>query len=96
MKATEMLPIEVEQVAQPIQTNNLPLREHTKQMLEKYFANLDGFTPAGLYNLVLSEIEPPVLEVVMSHVKGNQCKAALLLGISRGTLRKKLKLYNLE
>ena len=48
-----------------------------------------------LYHVVLSEVEPAILDVVMKHVEGNQTEAAEVLGVSRGTLRKKLKLYGL-
>ena len=72
------------------------LRECVKQALENYFAHLGGHTPAYLYELVLGEIEIPLLEIVMRSVKGNQCKAAVVMGLSRGTLRKKLRLHNLD
>ena len=49
-----------------------------------------------LYHVVLNEVEPAILNVVMEHVAGNQSQAATMLGISRGTLRKKLKQYKLE
>ena len=48
-----------------------------------------------MYNLVLSEVEAPLLECVMNYVKGNQTKASEMLGLNRGTLRKKLKQYDL-
>lgn len=44
---------------------------------------------------MLTEVEAPLLETVMNHVKGNQTKASELLGLNRGTLRKKLKQYDL-
>ena len=45
--------------------------------------------------MVLREVERPLLEVVMQQTKGNQSRAAEVLGINRNTLRKKLKLYQL-
>ena len=66
-----------------------------QQSLQNYFAQLDGEDPADLYNMVLAEMEVPLLKVVMRYTNGNQSKAAKLLGISRGTLRKKLKTYGL-
>jgi Fis family transcriptional regulator len=45
--------------------------------------------------MVLSEVEKPLLEVVMHHANSNQCQAAEILGINRNTLRKKLKLYKI-
>jgi len=65
--------------------------------LEKYFHDLNGERPAGdFYDLVIREIERPLLEIVMRHAKSNQCKAAEMLGINRNTLRKKLKLHGLD
>ena len=46
--------------------------------------------------MVLAEVEPPLLETVMEYTKGNQTRAAEVLGISRSTLRKKLALYGLD
>lgn len=68
-----------------------PLRELIRQSLMHYFKQLDGAPPAHLYELVLEEVELPLLQIVMQFTEGNQSKAAELLGISRGTLRKKLK-----
>jgi Fis family transcriptional regulator, factor for inversion stimulation protein len=53
-------------------------------------------TASNIYNMVMAEIEAPLIKAVMRHTKGNQSKAAILLGISRGTLRKKLKQYDIE
>ena len=72
-----------------------PLRQHVKQALANYFSQLDGQDPVDLYQMVLEEIEVPLLEAIMSFTNGNQSKAAILLGLSRGTLRKKLKQYNM-
>lgn len=49
-----------------------------------------------VYDLVLSELEAPLLEEVMTYTRGNQTRAAILLGINRGTLRKKLKKYGMN
>jgi len=68
-----------------------------RNALEKYFHDLDGERPASdLYDLVIHEVERPLLEIVMKHVKSNQCRAAELLGINRNTLRKKLKQHGLD
>lgn len=73
-----------------------PLHDCVRAALGHYLADLDGETPSGLYQMVLAEVERPLLETVMAHVRGNQCQAASYLGISRSTLRKKLKLYDLR
>ncbi len=74
---------------------NQPLHDSVRQALESYFTQLKGQPPTNLYELVLAEVEVPLLEAVMEYTKGNQSRAAILLGLSRGTLRKKLKIYGM-
>jgi Fis family transcriptional regulator len=76
-------------------SDTLPLREYVRKVLDNYFSHLDGHKPAQLYDMVLEEVELPLLEAVMKYTRGNQCQAAIVLGLSRGTLRKKLKTYSL-
>jgi Fis family transcriptional regulator len=64
--------------------------------LDIYFEDMDGHDPGNLYELVLSQTEIPMLEVVLKHARGNITKSAEMLGINRATLRKKLKKYDLE
>ena len=73
-----------------------PLNGCVRKALDKYFADLDGHAPGDLYQLMLGEVEKPLLEKVIQHTQGNQTKASELLGINRGTLRKKLKQYGLD
>lgn len=74
---------------------NQPLHDSVRQALESYFTQLKGQAPNNLYELVLAEVEVPLIEAVMEYTKGNQSRAAILLGLSRGTLRKKLKIYGM-
>lgn len=76
-------------------TEHLTLRECVEKTLQEYFAHLDGAHVNDVYNLVLSEVEAPLFASVMEHVQGNQTRASEMLGLNRGTLRKKLKRYNL-
>ncbi len=69
----------------------LPLRNHAERALSDYFMSLNGHRPAHLYDLVLREVEEPLFRVVLDYAEGNQSRAAGILGINRGTLRKKLK-----
>jgi Fis family transcriptional regulator len=71
------------------------LRDSVSVALKNYFQHLDGQPVTDVYNMVLSEIEAPLLEEVLRHTRANQTKAAVLLGLNRGTLRKKLKQYGL-
>ncbi len=73
----------------------VPLREHAEAALGAYFERLNGHRPAGLYELVMREVEEPLFRAVMRHTEGNQCRAAEILGINRGTLRRKLEDYGL-
>jgi Fis family transcriptional regulator len=73
-----------------------PLCQQVAQSLESYFAQLDGEDVVDLHALVISEVEKPLLEAVLNHTKSNQSKAAKMLGLSRGTLRKKLATYQLD
>lgn len=74
---------------------NTNLRESVQQAVEQYFKHLDGAPAGNLYCLVLDEVEEPLLKAVLAYTKGNQSKAAIILGLSRGTLRKKMKKYGL-
>lgn len=74
---------------------DIPLREHTESVLHAYFEKLNGHRPARLYDLVLREVEEPLFRAVMDYAEGNQSQAAVILGINRGTLRKKLREYGL-
>ncbi|MCX7120934.1 MAG: DNA-binding transcriptional regulator Fis [Gammaproteobacteria bacterium] len=74
----------------------LSLQESVNQTLQQYIAKLDGQTPANLYNMVLTEVEKPLIEMVLKLTNNNQSKAAIILGISRGTLRKKMAIYDLN
>ena len=67
-----------------------------RRVMKQYFKDLDGECPCDVYDMVLVNIEKPMLEVVLSHVEGNQTKAAELLGLNRNTLRKKLQQHGIE
>lgn len=75
--------------------NNPTLSEHVRQSVENYFTQLNGHDSSGLYQLVLTEVEKPLLETALKHSDFNQSKAAKILGLSRSTLRKKLELYGI-
>ena len=72
-----------------------PLRVHVERVVREYFATLGDDLPTDLYELILREIELPLLVVTLEQTRGNQSKCAQILGLNRGTLRKKLKTYHL-
>ena len=84
-----------ENAAARLNGRELPLRGHAERALSDYFTSLNGHHPAQLYDLVLREVEEPLFRVVLDYAEGNQSRAADILGINRGTLRKKLKQFGL-
>ncbi|WP_157049361.1 helix-turn-helix domain-containing protein [Psychrobacter urativorans] len=83
--------------SQPIAASDAqaPLRVHVERVVREYFATLGDELPTDLYDLILREIELPLLTVTLEQTRGNQTKCAQILGLNRGTLRKKLKTYHL-
>ena len=73
-----------------------PLGDSVRTALRHYFEQLEDTAPSDLYQMVLEEVEPPLLETVMDYAGGNQTRAARLLGMSRSTLRKKLAQYDID
>ncbi|CAH0991462.1 DNA-binding protein Fis [Sinobacterium norvegicum] len=71
------------------------LRDSVETALNNYFSHLDGQPVTEVYDMVLAEVEAPLLERVMQYTRNNQTKASIILGLNRGTLRKKLKQYDL-
>ena len=66
------------------------------QSLDQYFKDLNGENPTNVYDMVVGLIEKPLLTHIMGISKGNQSKAAEILGLNRNTLRKKLKQHKID
>ena len=73
-----------------------PLRDCVREAVAHYFEQMSDHDINGLYQMVMTEAEQPLLESVMLQAGGNQSKASKMLGISRSTLRKKLAQYDLD
>ena len=71
------------------------LRAEVQRSLSRYFENIENEAVTGLHQMVISEVEAPLIESVMQYCGNNQSKASIMLGLNRGTLRTKLKLYGL-
>ncbi|OGV27812.1 MAG: Fis family transcriptional regulator [Legionellales bacterium RIFCSPHIGHO2_12_FULL_37_14] len=80
-------------ISQLLGESQTSLSDSVVQCVQKYFSELNGADPVDLYDFVLEEIETPLFRAVMEHCKYNQSRAADMLGISRGTLRTKLRQY---
>jgi len=80
-----------------VERRKRPLCSCIDSALLRFFADLDGHEPPrDLYQMVVAEVEQPLLKSVMEYTRGNQSKAAEVLGINRSTLRKKLEKYGLQ
>ena len=71
------------------------LRDSVTSAVKDYLVQLDGQLGNEVYQMVLTEVEAPLLEEIMAYTRNNQTKASRMLGLNRGTLRKKLKQYGL-
>ena len=67
-----------------------------RKSLDRYFTDLDGARPRAIYDMVLKNVEKPMLEAVLNQAEGNQTIAAQMLGINRNTLRKKMAQYKIK
>lgn len=72
------------------------LSDCVRKSLERYFKDLDGEVPRAVYEMVLKNVERPMLEAVLDRAEGNQTIAADMLGINRNTLRKKIQQYKIK
>lgn len=75
--------------------NPQTLRDSVEIAMRNYFSHLEGQDVTNVHQMVLNEVEAPMLEAVMRYCRDNQTKASKVLGLNRGTLRKKLKQYGL-
>jgi Fis family transcriptional regulator, factor for inversion stimulation protein len=81
-------------VTNEVNMNEVTLSEHVVQTVKKYLGNVSrNDNNLNLYQLIVEEVEAPLFRSVMELTRYNQSKAARVLGVSRGTLRTKLKRY---
>ena len=85
------------QPAVQMQGGPATLSQLVEQKLAGYFADQpDGIPPPGLYDRVLEDIERPLIQLTLSATRGNQVRAAEILGLNRNTLRKKIQDLGVE
>jgi Fis family transcriptional regulator len=72
-------------------TRQNDLAESVRRALERYFRDMDGERPSDIYDMVLKNVEKPMIETVLGKAEGNLTLAAAMLGIDRNTLRKKMQ-----
>ena len=99
MTRAELLHSPASGVGTAVNTADTPpvpnLRDAVAGAVHAYLKELDGQISRDVYQMVLTEVEAPLLEAVMKYTRNNQTRASLMLGLNRGTLRKKLKQYDL-
>ena len=78
------------------QLNDGEMARTVRRAIEGYFKDLDGEKVSGVYDMVINSVEKPLLESVLTRVRGNQTHAALMLGLNRNTLRKKMKAHGIK
>ena len=71
------------------------LSDCVEETLRNYFRDLEGEDTSDLYDLVISEVEKPLFEVVLNQYNGNISRTAQALGLNRGTVLRRLKKYGL-
>ena len=76
--------------------NNTPIQTLINQVLEIYLNTEHGYEPTDLHQVILAEIEKPLLEGILQHTNGNLSRAANILGLSRSTLRKKMQALGIQ
>lgn len=79
-----------------MKTSPTTLEACVHAQLDRYFEDLDGETAGGIWHMVISAVERPMLEAVLQRTGGNQSRAAEMLGINRNTLRKKIEQYGVD
>ena len=82
--------------ATTMEVDQLSLEEIIRHKLEDYFRRTQGVDVDNLYALVIERIERPLIELTLKKTKGNQIRAAQILGINRNTLRKKITDLRIE
>ncbi len=72
-------------------TRHNELADAVRRSLDRYFKDMDGEKPTLIYDMVLRNIEKPMIETVLGRAEGNLTLAADMLGINRNTLRTKMQ-----
>ncbi len=74
----------------------IPLREYVRRVAINYLNDMDNTDPENLHQLFISTVESPLIEEVLKKTLGNQSHAARILGITRNTLRSKMRQHNIQ
>lgn len=75
---------------------NPALSVHVTQTLNHYFETLEEEIPTDVYQMVIGQVERPLIEFILQKTNFNQSRSAEILGINRNTLRKKMQQYAIK
>lgn len=80
----------------PEELDQVALEELVRVKIEAFLKKCGAADPVNLHKTILNQVEKPLLELVLKRSRGNQIKAARILGLNRNTLRKKIEAYHLN
>jgi len=84
-------------IDEPQATDDVSLSELVERYLGRYFARYGNeLPPPGLYNRIIREVEQPLITAALAATRGNQIRAAELLGLNRNTLRSRIRDLNIQ
>jgi len=76
--------------------NDVCLNRFVQDVVKQYLDDMGSTPPDNLYQVILSEVERPLIQTVLEYAAGNQSRAANILGITRATLRNRIQRYQLD
>jgi Fis family transcriptional regulator len=77
-------------------SKSTPLRDEVRKTIRQFLQDMGNTEPEHVYRKLLSEVEPPLIEEVLSFTRGNQSRAARILGMTRNTLRTRIRRYGIQ
>lgn len=80
----------IDRNSEPARSEPATLRDAATRVVRRYLQDLNGTECSDLFDLMLRQVERPVLEEALRHCGGNLTRTSELLGMNRATLRKKL------
>jgi len=76
--------------------NDVCLNKFVRDVVKQYLDDMGTTPPDNLYQVILSEVERPLIQTVLEYAAGNQSRAANILGITRATLRNRIQRYQID
>lgn len=80
----------------PRKSDSTPLRQEVHKTIRRFLDDMGSTEPEHVYRKLLDEVEPPLIEEVLLFTRGNQSRAARILGMTRNTLRTRIRRYGIR